>query len=231
MTSKASLAAFVIALASCQTSPKVFVAVDPNIHRITEHTHLRHGALEYNSPPYVIRARYPTTVMRGHWGEKNPNWLRQHHIYLRVQRRDCSEIAKQFRALKGACGDYLQLGSLCSVSVYGRFQRHHFPWGEAISFIHQGTQDGPYSPDNGHMSFQIWGVSNDMRHLVTLSVGITRPDWPDWTDERLRSYSHMHELASDPDVRRMNSDSATSFTPCLNSIVELASSVVIEGNP
>lgn len=217
------------ALSSCQTTPKVSLNFDQSLHHIRQHELLEKGDLVLNSPPYIIPAEYPTAIYRGDWGEMSPKWQRQHHIYVSVQKRDCSQIDKEFAGLKGVGGEYLSLGSLCAISVYGRFQRHHFPWGDAISFISQGTQDGPYSPDNGHMSYQIWGVISDKRHLVQISVGITRPDWPDWPEDPIRSYKNRNqqEIDSDPDVRRLNDSHPASFTPSLLDVERLASTLAI----
>ena len=205
------------ALASCSVSPPR-VTFDPAASAINldpPHTY-RVGELLLNSPPYVFPADYPTWKQWGRWGE-DTKWPRDHRFTVTVERRDCHAIAAYLERLEDHYGSFAKFGSLCDLSVYGRVSRHRYSWGDATSFISQGTQDGPYAPDNGHMSYEIWGCTRDMKHLVRLRASITHPTWPEWGDESLRSFKHFEREAIDRDsaVRALRRLPPDSFTPSL----------------
>lgn len=59
---------------------------------------------------------------------------------------------------------------------FGRFERKHFHWGNAVSFLSQGTQDTSiHTPENGHLWYEVWGVTKDRRHTVIARAEVGHP--------------------------------------------------------
>jgi hypothetical protein len=59
---------------------------------------------------------------------------------------------------------------------FARFERKHFAWGNAVSFFSQGTQDtSMHTPENGHLWYEVWGVTKDRRHTVVARVAVGHP--------------------------------------------------------
>lgn len=215
-------------LASCTSVPKVTVAFDPVIHHVTKTQKLRSGDLRLNRRPPIFAAEYPAMVFTGWWGLKEREWPHGNHFRVEVVRLDCQTIAKQIDELDGRNGSYLSFGSrLNRISVYGRFARRTFSWGPGVSFTSQRTQDGPESPDIGHMLYEVWGCTHDKKHLVHLSVSLTHPTWPEWTDAKIRSYKNMPQsvIDRDPDVIRLRSLPSNSFVPSLDAVDRLADTI------
>jgi hypothetical protein len=212
---------------SCQSPPSASLRTDVALHRDVTTRRLIVGDLLLNSPPYVIPAKWPTTEIRGHWGLQPSKWPLEHHFQLTVERRRCSDIADYLGAMSGANGEYRSFGSLSAISIYGRFARREFPWGTAVTFVSQGSQDGPYSPDNGHMSYEIWGCDPTHRRFVRFRCSITHPSWPEWADEQIRSFKHwtQSEIDADPDVKALESLPPDSFCPSLTQIDKFVESI------
>ncbi len=59
---------------------------------------------------------------------------------------------------------------------FARFERKHFSWGDAVSFLSQGTQDTSLdTPDNGRLTYEVWGLTKDGRHTVVAQVRVGHP--------------------------------------------------------
>lgn len=215
-------------LVSCQTAPpSVSLATDPDVHKDMETRRYRVGQILYNSPPYVVSAEHPTTTVRGHWGPRSSHSPHQHTFFLEVEQRNSRETTRFLKGLKGQNGDCLSFGLLRKLSVYGRFSRRVFPWGNAVSFVSLDNLNIE-SPANGMMTYEILGCTKDRKYFCHFSVGITHPSWPSWPSEQQRAYNSQEELNRDPDVKLLPKLRASSFTPDLSKIDAFISSLKIE---
>jgi hypothetical protein len=60
--------------------------------------------------------------------------------------------------------------------LFARFERKSFRWGHAVSFLSQGTQDtSMHTPENGHLWYEVYGVSKDRLHTVVARVEVGHP--------------------------------------------------------
>ena len=81
--------------------------------------------------------------------------------------------------------------------MFARFHHKRCTWGTAVSFLSQATQDSPphfYVPHNGHLEYEVWGVTSDKRFTVVASISVSHPKLADWGDERLRDTRTITEL-------------------------------------
>jgi hypothetical protein len=81
--------------------------------------------------------------------------------------------------------------------LFARFERKHFFWGDAVSFFSQATQDtGMYVPNNGHLDYEVWGLTKDRQHTVVGWFRVSHPKLPNWGD-------HVRDIReSHPDLER-----------------------------
>ena len=60
--------------------------------------------------------------------------------------------------------------------LFARFERKSFKWGQAVSFLSQGTQDtSMHTPENGHLWYEVYGVSKDRLRTVVARVEVGHP--------------------------------------------------------
>ena len=65
--------------------------------------------------------------------------------------------------------------------LFARYRRKHFRWGNAVSFFSQATQDtASYVAHNGHLTYEVWGITKDHQHTVVGWFRVSHPKLPDW---------------------------------------------------
>jgi hypothetical protein len=157
----------------------------------------------------------PMTRYRGYWGTKTGNpsddspWTID--VYDLYAPRVAAAYAKAkdgYEADLDEWEEFLlppsppppsELGPVRRARAYlfARFERKHFPWGDAISFFSQATQDtGMYVPNNGHLDYEVWGVTKDRKHTVVGCFRVSHPRLPNWGDS-VRDMRDTH-----PDLER-----------------------------
>lgn len=143
----------------------------------------------------------PMTRYKGYWGTKTDNSGRDLPWTIDVYNLYAQRVAAAYaRAKDGYDADLdewvefllppqpmppTEFGAIRRARAYlfARFQRKHFPWGDAVSFFSQGTQDtGMYVPNNGHLKYEVWGVTNDRKHTVVAWFSVSHPKLPIWPD-------------------------------------------------
>lgn len=132
---------------------------------------------------------------------------------------------------------------------FARFARKHFPWGDAVSFLSQYIDDTAlYAPNNGHLFYEVWGVTRDKRFTIVMKVNVRHPKLSSWgkdsriihipeenlpavdtrsVAERQKAYGKIMATAiqNDPDYKLINQCSPTEFEPSLSAIDELLDSI------
>jgi hypothetical protein len=128
--------------------------------------HYRKGQLVFDSPPFKITTLFPMTEYRGWSGPRTAGHPWEVRVYARLAPKvvaACGKARDGFEADLDEGREFLGLNK--SNHVFARFERKHFRWGDAVSFLRSGYQDTPdrgfYVPDNGHLTYEVWGVTRD----------------------------------------------------------------------
>src|SRR5690349_13718566 len=112
--------------------------------------------------------------------------------------------------------------------MFARFERKQFPWGNAVSFFSQFTQDTAlYVPHNGHLTYEIWGVTADHKYSVVATLSVSHPKLANWGPE-VRASRSVEKLKQDRDFRLVESCSPDDFTPSLTAFDRLVGSLRIQ---
>jgi len=111
--------------------------------------------------------------------------------------------------------------------LYARFQKFSFPWGNAIGYFVQTTQNATWpEPNNVQLTYEIRGVTNDHQDTIVASFVVRHPRLPDGHD-LLDAHGDVRTLASFPSYKLLEKSSPDSFEPSLKEIQEMVASVVI----
>lgn len=110
------------------------------------------------------------------------------------------------------------LGSGGELYMYARFERKQLRWGKAVSFFSQSTQDAAlYVPHNGHLQYEIWGVTLDQRYTVVATVSVSHPRLAGWWSQtrEVRNARTLSALKKDKDYKLVEKCRADEFEPSL----------------
>jgi hypothetical protein len=111
--------------------------------------------------------------------------------------------------------------------MFARFKRKHFRWGDAVSFFSQFTQDtGIYVPHNGHLTYEIWGVTRDHKYTVVASVGVRHPKLANWGPD-VRDARSLQALKRDRDYKLVERCAPDEFEPALTGFDQMLDTLVI----
>ena len=111
--------------------------------------------------------------------------------------------------------------------MIARIRRKRVRWGNAVSFLSQGSQDALYAPENGRLSYHVWGVTADQRYTVIASVSVSHPKLPDFWDDRVRVFRSTEALKRDRDYKRLEKFKSEEFKPSLTAFDEMLDSLTI----
>ena len=115
--------------------------------------------------------------------------------------------------------------------MFARFERKHFRWGDAVSFLSQFTQDtGVYVPHNGHLTYEVWGFTRDHRFTVVASVNVSHRKLAGWVAKtpQLRDARSLDALKKDKDYKRVERCSPNEFLPSLTAFDQMLDSLVVQ---
>ncbi len=111
--------------------------------------------------------------------------------------------------------------------MFARFEHKHFKWGRAVSFLSQFTQDTAYYvPHNGHLEYEVWGITNDRMYTVVATVRVSHPKLADWGG-RVRVASSLAALQRDRDYKRVQRCRPEQFEPSLTAFDRMLNTLVI----
>ena len=78
--------------------------------------------------------------------------------------------------------------------LFARYKRKHLRWGNAVSFFSQATQDTTeYVAHNGHLTYEVWGVTKDRQHTIVGWFRISHPKLPDWGEGLAEIRRNRHD--------------------------------------
>ena len=176
----------------------------------------------FTTGPDAIKAKYRLSRQYGNWKTK-PESTNQEHVWcIEVSLRNPSKIK---RAYESATDGYNAGLDEDYSYMFARFQRHTFSWGKGVSYFTQSTQDsGRYVPHNGHLTYEVWGFTNDANHVVHASFGVTHPSLETW-GPNVREAATMETLKSDKDYKLIEECDQDNFSPSLTEIQTLIDSL------
>lgn len=114
--------------------------------------------------------------------------------------------------------------------LVARGRRKQLSWGKTVSFLSQSTQDlGLYVPHNGHLEYEVWGVTADQRYTVVARVSVSHPKLANWDDaEPVRVARSMEALKRDRDYKLIEKGRPEEFTPSLTAFEQMLDSLKIQ---
>jgi len=204
--------------------PPVFALNIPSAFNYsTETKQFKKGDYILNSPPDVEKADFPMMEQSGSWGPRPTTDIQtKGHLWnIQVRTEDTSKVLNAY--------DHAKDGYDANVDedqnyMFGRFERKSFPWGKGFSYFTQFTQDSAtYVPHNGHLTYEIWGATNDLKHVVHITCTVTHSRLADWPD--VRDAGSIANLKKDRDYKLIESCAPTAFEPPLTDIDKLAGSL------
>jgi hypothetical protein len=225
--------ACVCAVCAADQSPNVTLKIPAAFNTSVSVKHYEKGEDVLVSPPYRLTATAPLTEYRGWFGDKNANQDHNHGwkvaVYGVANQRVIAAYAKAkdgYQADLNECPEFLNWGE--TSYMFARFERKHFRWGDAVSFLSQSSQDSAlYVPHNGHLAYEVWGVTYDHRLTVVARVSVAHPKLAGWIakEPELRDASNIDALKKDSDYILVEACRADEFQPSLTAFDQVIDSL------
>ena len=221
---------------SAEQPPNVTLQVPPAFSTSVSLKHYQKGEDVLVSPPYRLTAAAPLTEYRGWFGEKNADQDHNHGwkvgVYGVASQKVILAYAKArdgYQADLNECPEFLNWGD--TSYMFARFERKHFRWGDVVSFLSQSTQDSAlYVPHNGHLRYEVWGVTYDHRFTVVAWIAVSHPKLAGWIakEPELRDTRNLEALKKDPDYVLVETCRPDEFEPSLTAFDQLIDSLRID---
>lgn len=195
--------------------------------------HYEKGQDILSSPPFKVTTFVPMTEYYGWYGPRSAGHSWTVRVYATLDRKVVAAYGKArngFEADLNEGREFLGFGNSYPYPIFARFQRKHFRWGDAVSFFSLSYQDTPdngvYVPDNGHLTYEVWGVTLDKQHTAVASVSVRHPRLTDWGPQ-VRVVKDIETLKRDRDYRLIEDCPPDEFKPSLNAFDRLLDSLEI----
>jgi hypothetical protein len=216
----ATVAGYIVASASAVDTPQVTLSVPSAFATEVTVKHYRKGQKLSDDPTYQPVTIAPMTEYQGWFGSRNADQANNHGWKVDVFARYSPRVAAALTKAKDGYQANLNIdpeffGLDDRSYMFARFERKHFKWGDAVSFLSQFTQDtGVYVPHNGHLTYEVWGLTRDHKHTVVASVMVRHPKLANWGPE-VRDAGSIAALKNDRDCKLVESCSPEEFEPSL----------------
>ncbi len=166
-----------------------------------------------------------SSVCSGFWlspARARQNWR------ITVSKKDDPKVAGAYDAKDAYAVDLARADSgNATPYLYARFQKFSFPWGNAVGYFVQTTQNATWpEPNNVQLTYEIRGVTNDHQDTIVARFVVRHPRLPDGHD-LLDAHGDVRTLASFPSYKLLEKSNPDSFEPSLKEIQEMVASVVI----
>lgn len=215
---------------SFQSPPAFTLRIPPTFDHAVKLRQFKVGDYLLNSPPYVKRAAYPIAQYFGGWGPEKDSERREHAWSIEVSLPPAARLQKIVQAQAKAADGY-DAGNIVDETgsyMFARFGRKEFRWGKAFVYLTQFTQDSSaYVPHNGHLTYEVWGVATDGRHVVHANFLVTHSQLASWGAE-VRDAASIEAMKKDPDYMLVESCPADDFDPSLAAIDKMMNSLQIK---
>ena len=213
-------------------TPKVTLSVPPPFATEVTVKHYRKEQDLLHDPTFHLITIAPLTAYHGCFGPRATRQADNHSWTVDVFARYSAKVATACAAAKDGYEADLSIepeffGLNEPSYMFARFQHKQFSWGTAVSFLTQFTQDGAYYvPHNGHLKYEVWGVTSDRRYTVVASVSVSHPMLAEWGSE-VRDALSIAALKRDRDYRLVESCSPEKFKPSLTAFDRMLDTLVI----
>ena len=215
-------------------APNVSLSVPPPFATEVTVKHYRKGQDLLHDPTFHLITTAPLTEYHGWFGPRAAKQADIHGWTVQVYATFSKKVAAACAAAKdGAATDLHEGPRLLEGDspshLVARVRRKDFSWGRAVSFLSQSTQDGVlFAPVNGHLHYEVWGVTDDEKYTVVASVSVSHSKIADWDGTgRVRVARSMEALKRDPDYKRIERCRPEEFTPRLTAFDEVLDSLTI----
>jgi hypothetical protein len=235
MSQRSAIAAVVFAVvasALAADTPDVSLSVPQPFATEVTVKHYRTGQDLLHDAIYNLITVAPLTEYHGWFGSRNADQAHLHGWKVDVFARYSPKVAAALAAAKDGYEADLNIepeffGVNEVSSMFARFERKHFRWGDAVSFFSQSTQDtGVYVPHNGHLTYEVWGVTRDHGYTIVASVGVRHPKLGD-RGPGVRDARSIAALKRDRDYKRVEKCRANEFEPSLTAFDRMLDTLII----
>ena len=215
-------------------APNVSFSVPPPFATDVTVKHYRKGEDLLHDPTFHLIATAPLTEYHGWFGPRAAKQADIHAWTVQVYATFSKKVAAACAGAKNsAAADLHERPGLLEGDspshLVARVRRKDFSWGRAVSFLSQSTQDGVlFAPVNGHLQYEVWGITHDQRYTVVASVSVSHPKIADWHGTgRVRVARSTEALKRDPDYKRIERCRPEEFRPSLTAFDEMLDALTI----
>ena len=221
------------AVCAKEQPPNVMLEIAQAFSTSVSVEHYQKGEDVLVSPPYRLTTIAPLTEYRGWFGDKNADQDHNHGwkvaVYSIASQKvisACATAKDGYQADLNECPEFLKCGD--TAYMFARFERKHFRWGDAVSFLSQSTQDSAlYVPHNGHLAYEVWGVTYGHRFTVVARVSVAHPKLAGWIakEPELRDARSIEALKRDRDYILVETCRPDEFEPSLTAFDQVVDSL------
>jgi hypothetical protein len=234
MYKRSVMAAVVCALASAsaEDAPQVSLSVPSPFATEVTVKHYRKGQDLLHDPTFHLITVAPLTEYHGWFGPRVAHQANMYGWKVDVFARYSPKVAAACATARDGYEADLSIepeffGVDERSYMFARFEHKHFSWGDAVSFLSQSTQDSAvYVPHNGHLTYEVWGLTRDHKYTVVASVAVSHHKLEDWGPD-VRDAPSIAALKRDRDYKRVEKCSADEFEPSLTAFDRMLDALVI----
>jgi hypothetical protein len=234
MYKRSGMAAVVCALASAsaEDAPQVSLSVPAPFATEVTVKHYRKGQNLLHDPTFHLITVAPLTQYHGWFGPRVAHQANMHGWNVDVFARYSPKVAAACATARDGYEADLSIepeffGVDERSYMFARFEHKHFSWGDAVSFLSQSTQDSAvYVPHNGHLTYEVWGLTRDHKYTVVASVTVSHHKLEDWGPD-VRDAPSIAALKRDRDYKRVEKCGADEFEPSLTAFDRMLDALVI----
>jgi hypothetical protein len=222
----------IAASASGADAPQVTLSVPSAFATEVTIKHYHKGQELSHDPTYQLVTIAPLTEYHGWFGSRNADQANNHEWKVDVFARYSPRVVAALKTTKDGYQANLNIepeffGLNERSYMFARFEHKHFKWGDAVSFLSQFTQDtAVYVPHNGHLTYEVWGLTHDHKHTVVASVAVRHPKLANWGPE-VRDAGSLAALKNDHDYKHVENCSPEEFEPGLTAFDRMLDTLVI----
>ncbi|SRR6266498_576848 len=235
MHKRSVTAAVVFAIAQsafAADAPQVTLSVPPPFATEVTVKHYREGQDLLHDPIFHLITVAPLTEYHGFFGPRVARQADIHAWRVDVFAHFSPKVAAACAAAKDGYEADLSIepeffGLNERAYMFARFERKRFSWGSAVSFLSQTVQEvALYVPHNGHLEYEVWGVTPDRKFTVVAKLFASHPKLTGWGPE-VRVASSMDALKRDRDYKRVEKCDPEEFEPSLTAFDRMLETLVI----
>jgi hypothetical protein len=240
MHKRSVTAAVVFALtqsAFAADAPQVTLSVPPAFATEVTVKHYREGQDLLHDDIYHLIPIAPLTEYHGWFGPRHVRQADMHAWTVYVFAHYSSKVAAACATAKDGYEADLSIepeffGLNECAYMFARFERKRFSWGSAVSFLSQTVQDvALYVPHNGHLDYEVWGVTPDRRFTVVAHLSVSHPNLGNWGIKerpKVRVADSIEALKRDRDYQLVETCNAEEFEPSLTAFDRMLDTLVVQ---